>query len=94
MAYVCLFPTLFALLQLRQTVFNLCQTDLTPFADQIDKDGDWPDQKVECFSCSWIELKILFSSPMTLIGGYWETGEGWGWVAEETALLHITPTSF
>lgn len=32
-------------IQLRETVFNFCQKELAPFADQIDKQDDFPDRE-------------------------------------------------
>lgn len=42
--------------QLRQSVFHFCQTELAPFASDIDKNNGWPETRVSAVARSkWQE---------------------------------------
>jgi len=57
-------------LQLRETVNNFCQKELAPYADQIDKENNFPQLRVSVHN---ITKKSLFSDPIPHLGSKnWE----------------------
>ena len=52
-------------LQLRETVNNFCQKELAPYADQIDKENNFPQLRVSVHN---ITINSLFSEPVLHLG--------------------------